>query len=271
MQWMRARLDAVEPAGREALEAASVLGEECDVALVERVVGATEDPSLVRTMLATGAFTVSLNGGERCRFVPPLLRVLVYASISPARRTTLHERAAAALVASGTTSPAILAHQGLAAAAAGDALRCEHYVRRLVTARSRPDAAVNPSTWPHFVREGEHWIIGFGDRTIRLNDRTGLLYLARLLARPGVEFEALALGERQRVRNGSDGPPHEPTLAVERARVRVTRRIRDGIERIARAHPELGAHLEQTIRTGARCAYVVDAVSAPRWEVRWSD
>jgi hypothetical protein len=132
------------------------------------------------------------------------------------------------------------------------------------------DAAANPTSWPYFVREGEHWAIGYGDRAIRLHDRTGLHYLARLLSRPAVEFAAVALGRRPAKTNGYDSGADEPPLAAERARVRVTRRIRDGIERIGRAHPELGAHLERTIRTGAHCAYVVDPASAPRWEVRWS-
>src|SRR5262249_32403299 len=114
------------------------------------------------------------------------------------------------------------------------------------------------------------WAIGFANRSIRLHDRTGLEYLARLLSRPGVEFAAVTLGQRLATRNGRETASAEPSRASERARVRVTRRIRDGIERIARVHPELGAHLERTIRTGARCAYVVDPMSAPRWEIRWS-
>jgi predicted ATPase len=43
---------------------------------------------------------------------------------------------------------------------------------------------------------------------------------------------------------------------AERARKTVTWRIRDGMTRIARAHPELGRHLEHAIRTGSFCAYV---------------
>src|SRR6185503_3589687 len=201
--------------------------------------GSREDPSRVPTMLATTAFASLRKGGERCRFVAPLARDLVYASLSAERRAALHARAAAELAASGAAAPAVLAHHVLAASATGDARRCEHYVGRLVQ-QAAPDAPVNPSSWPYFVREGEHWAIGFGNRGIRLSDRTGLLYLARLLSRPGVEFAALALGERHGARNGSEGANREPTLAAERARVRVTRRIRDGIERIARLHPELG-------------------------------
>ena len=269
MGWMGARLEAMTPIARHMLEAASVLGEECELALVARLVSSA-DLSHVRASLLSTALTTVRNGGERYRFVAPLARDLVYASLSAERRATLHAQAAAELGRTGTASPAMLAHHVLAASATGDARRCEHYVGRLLQTRAVPDAPVNPACWPYFVQEVEHWVIGFGERSIRLSNRTGLLYLARLLSRPGTEFAALALGERHRARNGSDEAPREPTLAAERARVRVTRRIRDGIERIARLHPELGAHLEQTIRTGAQCVYVADPVTAPRWEVRWS-
>ena len=58
------------------------------------------------------------------------------------------------------------------------------------------------------------------------------------------------------------GPP-DPTAppaslantAAERARKAVTARIRDAIRRITDAHPELGAHLDRTIRTGTTCRY----------------
>jgi hypothetical protein len=43
--------------------------------------------------------------------------------------------------------------------------------------------------------------------------------------------------------------------ASERARKAVTARIRDAIRRITDAHPDLGAHLDSTIRTGTTCRY----------------
>jgi hypothetical protein len=41
----------------------------------------------------------------------------------------------------------------------------------------------------------------------------------------------------------------------------VTARIRDAIRRIGAVHPELGAHLSQTVATGVQCSY--------RGSVRW--
>ena len=42
---------------------------------------------------------------------------------------------------------------------------------------------------------------------------------------------------------------------TERARKAVTARIRDAIRRVTDAHPELGAYLDRTIRTGTACRY----------------
>jgi hypothetical protein len=42
---------------------------------------------------------------------------------------------------------------------------------------------------------------------------------------------------------------------AERARKAVTARIRDAIHRMAETHPELGAHLDRSVRTGTTCSY----------------
>jgi len=64
---------------------------------------------------------------------------------------------------------------------------------------------------------------------------------------------ALGLGGRARTL----GDP------AERARKAVSARIRDTVERVAAVHPLLGAHLQQSVRTGTFCAY------EPPAEVRW--
>jgi TolB-like protein len=46
--------------------------------------------------------------------------------------------------------------------------------------------------------------------------------------------------------------------AAERARTAVTWRIRNAIRKIAGAHPALGRHLENAVRTGTYCAYTPD-------------
>ncbi len=56
---------------------------------------------------------------------------------------------------------------------------------------------------------------------------------------------AVGLGGRDR-RLGDD---------AERARKAVTARIRDAVRRITDVHPELGAHLAESVHTGSWCAY----------------
>ena len=50
---------------------------------------------------------------------------------------------------------------------------------------------------------------------------------------------------------------------AERARKAVTWRLRDTIGRIEAAHPELGRHLQRSVRTGAFCVY--DPATPTRW------
>jgi predicted ATPase len=63
------------------------------------------------------------------------------------------------------------------------------------------------------------------------------------------------LAELRRVTRPDGSPRTLGNTTAERARKAVTARIRDAIRRIADAHPELGAHLDRTIRTGTTCRY----------------
>jgi hypothetical protein len=56
---------------------------------------------------------------------------------------------------------------------------------------------------------------------------------------------ALGLGGRSRALGS----------AAERARSAVTWRIRSAVKKIAKAHPQLGRHLENAVRTGTFCLY----------------
>ena len=58
---------------------------------------------------------------------------------------------------------------------------------------------------------------------------------------------------------GLGGRDRRAASTSERARVSVTRAIRQAIARVGEHHPRLREHLEQTIRTGTYCAYVPDA------------
>jgi tetratricopeptide (TPR) repeat protein len=64
---------------------------------------------------------------------------------------------------------------------------------------------------------------------------------------------------------GLGGRDRRAASASERARASVTRAIRQGMARIAEHHPELGEHLDRTIRTGTYCAYMPDRRAQPDW------
>ena len=66
---------------------------------------------------------------------------------------------------------------------------------------------------------------------------------------------------------GLSGRDRRAASASERARAGVTRAIRQAITRIAEHHPQLGEHLNRTIRTGTYCAYMPD----PRAPAGWSN
>lgn len=98
----------------------------------------------------------------------------------------------------------------------------EQYQRRIVDLRAE-------------VEEAERFAdIGRADRARRELD----MLIQQLSS-------AVGLGGRAR-RAGS---------AVERARITVQRRVREAIKKIGHHEPELGRHLEWTIRTGTYCAY----------------
>jgi hypothetical protein len=68
------------------------------------------------------------------------------------------------------------------------------------------------------------------------------------------EREILLAELRRATRPGGQARRLGPS-AAERARKAVTARIRDAIRRIATALPELGVHLDRTVRTGTTCRY----------------
>lgn len=69
---------------------------------------------------------------------------------------------------------------------------------------------------------------------------------------------SLGLGGRIRLTGGT----------AERARTSVTRSLRYAIARISENHPDLGAHLAHSVRTGMCCSYLPDPVAPLTWTVR---
>jgi len=91
-----ARVGRLGMAAREALDAAAVMGPRLDPALIEAVI--STHPVALEEARARG---VLVADGSALAFRHELIREAIESSISPQRRTTLHARAFAALVAGG--------------------------------------------------------------------------------------------------------------------------------------------------------------------------
>ena len=129
-------------------------------------------------------------------------------------------------------------------------------------------------------KEGDYWTISFRGSMFRLRDTIGMHYLRRLVANPGVDFTANELVEivqkngprrsgrksaRASRRNGHQNGDRNEDAERERARLMVTKRIKDVIARIRQSNPELARHLATAIRTGYSCKYISDEKHSQAW------
>jgi hypothetical protein len=79
--------------------------------------------------------------------------------------------------------------------------------------------------------------------------------------RHAVEEREQLLAELRRATRPDGSSRTLGSTAGERARKAVTARIRDAIQRITAVLPELGTHLDRTVRTGITCSYNPDRTS----------
>ncbi len=116
-----------------------------------------------------------------------------------------------------------------------------------------------------------------------LDDEAKRAYRRRLIDIDEDIEEAVAVGDDERAARaeserefllrelsrafGLGGRGRRAGATSERARVAVTRAVRQAMARIAERHPALGAHLERAIRTGTYCAYLPDPRFTPSWSV----
>jgi tetratricopeptide (TPR) repeat protein len=122
---------------------------------------------------------------------------------------------------------------------------------------------------------------GLGDAGEILDARAKDAYRRRLAEIEDDIAQARAMGDPERVAQadaereflvrelsravGLGGRSRRASSASERARVGVTRAVRQGISRIGEHHPELGEHLNRAIRTGTYCAYLPDPRAPAGW------
>jgi tetratricopeptide (TPR) repeat protein len=161
-------------------------------------------------------------------------------------------------------------------------LKGMRYLARLVARPGREFhvldlvAAENPGAPPAESggRAAELSRFAFGDAGEMLDAPAKNAYRRRLAEIEDDIEQARALGDTKRAAQagaereflvrelsravGLGGRNRRAASASERARVAVTRAIRQGIVRIGGHHPELGEHLDGAIRTGTYCAYVPD-------------
>jgi pimeloyl-ACP methyl ester carboxylesterase len=86
------------------------------------------------------------------------------------------------------------------------------------------------------------------------------------VARASAVRRELALIEHELASaTGLGGRERRACSTAERARLTVTKRIKDVLARIRSHHPALGDHLDRTIRTGLLCAYLPDRDRSVSW------
>jgi predicted ATPase len=265
-----ARLAELAGTTQNVLLAASVLGTRFRRDVLAGLTG--QEPGELATALAAGrdARLLELAEPGEDRFRHDLVRDAIYDSIPVADREDLHARAGgvlASLAGRGRDVDDAEVAYHLVRAGTASVGSAADYARR---ARDRALAALAFEDAVHWyeraaaslavLRAGDDEqacaALRLGAACLAAGDldggRAGFRHAAERARRAGrpdlLARAALGLGGRVR-RSGS---------AAERARTAVTARVRDAIRRISEAHPELGRHLERSVRTGTFCVYEPD-------------
>ena len=151
----------------------------------------------------------------------------------------------------------------------------EYHVLDLVAAETGPEATADSDHAADLPRSA------IGDAGELLDARAKDAYRRRLAEIDDDIERARAVGDAERAAQadtergflvrelarafGLSGRGRRAASASERARVSVTRAIRQAMTRIGEYHPQLSEHLNRTIRTGTYCAYFPD----PRVPAAW--
>ena len=160
-------------------------------------------------------------------------------------------------------------------------LKGMHYLARLLAHPGREFHALDlvAAESVGIARSDEH--MALGDAGELLDARAKSAYRRRLAEIEDDIEQARALEDAEResqadaerdflVRElsravGLGGRDRRAASASERARVGVTRAIRYAMTRVGEHHPELGEHLNLTVRTGTYCGYLPDRRALAAW------
>ena len=153
----------------------------------------------------------------------------------------------------------------------------ELHVLDLVAAETASDARADPQAGGTLPRSA------FGDAGELLDPQAKAAYRRRLAEIDDDLDQARSAGDTQRAAQadaerdflirelsrayGISGAARRAASASERARVSVTRAVRQAMARIGKHDPELGEHLRRTIRTGTYCAYLPDLHVPAGWRL----
>ena len=151
----------------------------------------------------------------------------------------------------------------------------EFHVLALVAAESGRLPAAESGRAAHLSHTGP------GDAGEMLDARAKAAYRRRLAEIEDDIEQARAFGDTERAAQadaerdflirelsravGLGGRDRRAASTSERARVSVTRAVRQAMIAVAEYHPALGEHLERTIRTGTYCAYVPEPGATAVW------
>jgi ATP/maltotriose-dependent transcriptional regulator MalT len=176
----------------------------------------------------------------------------------------------------GAPYEAAVARMGLAEALRADGGR-EFHVLDLVAAETGSDGQIESG------RAFGLSHAALGDAGEMLDARAKDAYRRRLAEIEDDIEQARALGDTERAAQadaerdflvrelsravGLGGRDRRAASASERARVGVTRAVRQAIGRIGEHHPQLGEHLNRAVRTGTQCAYLPDSRSPAAWRL----
>jgi hypothetical protein len=153
----------------------------------------------------------------------------------------------------------------------------EYHVLDLVAAETGSGAQVDSGPTAGLPRSA------LGDAGEMLDARAKDAYRRRLAEIDDDIGQARAIGDAERTAQadaerdflvrelsravGLGGRDRRAASVSERARVGVTRAVRQAMARIGEHHPPLGEHLSRTVRTGTYCAYLPDPRAPARWGV----
>ncbi len=180
---------------------------------------------------------------------------------APGRESLLREVKGLRYLAELLRRPGVETHAVELVAAVEGAPGPAMVTERGLAARRGPDGDVGPL----LDREA---LASYRDRVTQLREELEDARSACDVDRAtSLQTELDAITEQLATAVGLGGRDRAAATTTERARVKVTRLLRDAIRRVEQVEPRLGHLLDTSVRTGTYCAYDPPPDGGPRWEL----